>query len=313
MKARVKDAIERDFSELHSRLRRLEKVYNPEGKNLIFYPLSKAHAELYSALLSLSRQGLDAVHRRRDYFLQHVLYDDGMFWDDLFEMTSAAALRIMADKGQMTIPGELVRELTEILVEISEYATVDPGDCTKRAYEALGNTLLAFYDKNLIKVVRKKAHEIGSTRVTKFLEWTIEKVEKRHPKGKRRGPPRPRVHDVLGGTAVRKSRKEPSWRHAEVFPIIARLIGEEYQRHHRHITAHEIVAALLQDGEARAIIDGAREQLQRDWSPEHLASNMVAWFSQRITVGQSAWRRAFERTKVHGQWAYRPTQTVTTG
>jgi hypothetical protein len=125
--------------------------------------------------------------------------------------------------------------------------------------------------------------------------------------------PRPRVQDVLGGTAVRKSRKEHSWRQTEVFPIIARLIGEEYQRHHRHITPHEIAAALLQDGEARAIIDGAREQLQHDWSPERLASNMVAWFSQRITVGQSEWRRAFERTKVDGQWAYRPTQTVPTG
>lgn len=124
---------------------------------------------------------------------------------------------------------------------------------------------------------------------------------------------RPGVQDVLGGTAVRKSRREPSWRHPEVFPIIARLIGEEYERHHRHITAHEIAAALLQDGEARAIIDSARAQWQRDRSPEHVASNMVAWFSQRITVGQSEWRRAFERTKVHGQWAYRPTQTVPTG
>ncbi len=125
-------------------------------------------------------------------------------------------------------------------------------------------------------------------------------------------PPRPLVQDVRGGTAVRKARTEPSWRHAEVFPIIARLIGEEYQRHHRHITAHEIAAALLQDGEARALIDGARE-LQHDRSPEHVASNMVAWFSQRITVGQSEWRRAFKRTQVDGQWAYRPTQTVPTG
>jgi hypothetical protein len=110
-----------------------------------------------------------------------------MFWDDLFEMTSAAALRIKADKGQMTIPGELVRELTEVLVTISEYATLDLADCTQRNSEALGNTLLAFYGKNLIKEVRRKAREIGSTRVTKFLEGTIGEVEKHHPKGKRRG------------------------------------------------------------------------------------------------------------------------------
>jgi hypothetical protein len=83
-----------------------------------------------------------------------------------------------------------------------------------------------------------------------------------------------------------------------------------YQRHQRYITAHELAERLLQDGDARAIIDAARQQ-QQDWSVEHLASNMVAWFSQRITIGESEWQRAFERTKINGQWAYLPTQAVT--
>lgn len=104
-------------------------------------------------------------------------------------------------------------------------------------------------------------------------------------------------------------KRQATWRHSEVFPIVARLIGEEYQRHQRYITAHELAERLLQDGEARAIVDAARQQ-QQDWSVEHLASNMVAWFSQRITIGESEWQRAFERTKIDGQWAYRPIQAV---
>ena len=39
-----------------------------------------------------------------------------------------------------------------------------------------------------------------------------------------------------------------------LFSDIARLIGEEHQRHSRYITAHEISTRLLEDGEARVII-----------------------------------------------------------
>src|SRR5437867_3730385 len=99
--------------------------------------------------------------------------------------------------------------------------------------------------------------------------------------------------------------QEPSWKQSEVFPIIARLIGEEHKRHSRYITAQEIATRLLEDSEARVIIDVAREQ-QRDWTVEHLAANMVAWFSQRITAGHSEWERAFQRTRVDNQWAYMP-------
>ena len=102
---------------------------------------------------------------------------------------------------------------------------------------------------------------------------------------------------------------QPTWKHSEVFPIIARIIGEEHQRHARFIVAHEIAARLLQDGEARAIIDTARQQ-QQDWSLEHTAANMVAWFSQRFTIGESPYTRAFERSRVDDQWAYQPIAPV---
>ena len=99
---------------------------------------------------------------------------------------------------------------------------------------------------------------------------------------------------------------DPSWKHADVFPIIARVIEQAYREHQRFITAQEIAARLLQDSEGRNLVEAAREQQQQQQSLEWLASNMVSWFSQRITVGESDWRRAFERNKIDGLWAYKP-------
>jgi hypothetical protein len=99
---------------------------------------------------------------------------------------------------------------------------------------------------------------------------------------------------------------EPSWRQADVFPIIARIIAEASEPDRRYVPAHEIASLLVQDGEARPLIEQAREQLDESHSLEWLAGNMVAWFSQRITVGESEVGRAFEREKIGGQWAYRP-------
>jgi hypothetical protein len=99
---------------------------------------------------------------------------------------------------------------------------------------------------------------------------------------------------------------DPSWKHADVFPIIARVIEQAYREHQRFITAQEIATRLLQDSEGRNLVEEAREQQQEQQSLEWLASNMVSWFSQRITVGESDWVRAFERKKADGVWAYKP-------
>jgi hypothetical protein len=104
---------------------------------------------------------------------------------------------------------------------------------------------------------------------------------------------------------------EPSWKHADVFPVIARVIETAYREHQRFITSQEIATRLLQDTEGRTMVEAAREQHQDQQSLEWLASNMVSWFSQRITVGESDWARTFERTKTDdGLWAYKPTVTT---
>ncbi len=66
---------------------------------------------------------------------------------------------------------------------------------------------------------------------------------------------------------------EPSWKHADVFPIIARVIEQAYREHQRFITAQEIAARLLQDSEGRNLVEAAREQQQQPQSLERLASN----------------------------------------
>jgi hypothetical protein len=99
---------------------------------------------------------------------------------------------------------------------------------------------------------------------------------------------------------------EPSWKHADVFPIIAHIIRQSYREHQRFVTTDEIATGLLRDSEARNLIEAAQDQQEEKQSLEWLASNMVAWFSQRITVGESPWKHEFERTKIDGRWAYRP-------
>src|SRR5438045_2759235 len=101
---------------------------------------------------------------------------------------------------------------------------------------------------------------------------------------------------------------EPSWKHAAVFPAIARVIDEAYRAHGRFIESDEIAARLLADSEGRNLVEAARDTFAERQSPEWLASNMVSWFSQRITVETSDWTSAFERT-AERPYAYKPADT----
>jgi hypothetical protein len=103
---------------------------------------------------------------------------------------------------------------------------------------------------------------------------------------------------------------EPSWKQADVFPVIARVIEAAYREHQSFINARAMAVGLLQDPEGRNMVEAAREQQQEQQSLEWLASNMVSWFSQRITVGESDWARAFERTRIDDQWAYKPSSAA---
>ena len=63
-------------------------------------------------------------------------------------------------------------------------------------------------------------------------------------------------------------------------------------------------APLLQDAEARNMGEAACDHQEEKQSLEWLASNMVSWLSQRITVEESEWARVFEQAGIEGHWAY---------
>jgi hypothetical protein len=100
----------------------------------------------------------------------------------------------------------------------------------------------------------------------------------------------------------------PKWKQADVFPIIAQIIRDLQGQEPRFITHDEITRGLLADPAAAGIIADAHRQQDEKRSLEWLAHNMVAWFSQRITSGQSEWHDAFDRQDMDGKWAYKPKQ-----
>jgi hypothetical protein len=97
-----------------------------------------------------------------------------------------------------------------------------------------------------------------------------------------------------------------SWKQVDIFPVIARIITAFFQSSGDFVTHDAIVAELLTDSEAAPLIATDRDQSPEPHRADWIAHNMVAWFSQRITVGQSDWDQQFERDKINGKWAYRP-------
>ncbi|MGD9647177.1 MAG: hypothetical protein AB7U73_15810 [Pirellulales bacterium] len=100
--------------------------------------------------------------------------------------------------------------------------------------------------------------------------------------------------------------QEPSWNHAEVFPILARLVDSSSCQQPRWLTGSEIAAALLADAAGRALLETARDEHRAGHSLEWYASHVVAWFDRQLAEGTSAWSRGFERRRIDGVWAYRP-------
>ena len=105
---------------------------------------------------------------------------------------------------------------------------------------------------------------------------------------------------------ARPADAEPSFSHKETEPIIAGLIRQLTGDPPDYVTHDALLAAFLADSAARRLIARARELQGDNRAPEAIAANMVAWFSQRITTGQSDYTRAFDRRKIARAWAYRP-------
>ena len=103
---------------------------------------------------------------------------------------------------------------------------------------------------------------------------------------------------------------DTSFSQDDVFPIIRRVIRTIYQDKHDWVTHDEIVQGLLSDSAGQKEVRGAQRTRPGE-TEKQIAANMVAWFSQRITVDKlSELARSFDREKIRGKWAYRPARML---
>jgi hypothetical protein len=97
--------------------------------------------------------------------------------------------------------------------------------------------------------------------------------------------------------------------HDDVFPIIAAKIHQLFDGQTNEYVSHDaIVAALIQDRECLGIIRAAQKNDELDRDRQWFAAKMVAWFSQRYTIGSNSFVDQFDRTKISDKCAYRPTR-----
>lgn len=102
---------------------------------------------------------------------------------------------------------------------------------------------------------------------------------------------------------------ETSFTHSEIFPLIARLITRIPADVSGFVPHDAIVTAILADLEGARIVSRAR--MTAKWIDDRsAASNMIAWFSTKITEGHSPWKEFFDREQRGGAWAYRPKTAV---
>ncbi|TKB82227.1 MAG: hypothetical protein E8D45_00805 [Nitrospira sp.] len=102
---------------------------------------------------------------------------------------------------------------------------------------------------------------------------------------------------------------DATFSHGEVFPLIARLIVRAPADDVGFVEHDAIVSALLADAEGNSIVSRASTASSLP-DRRSVASNMVAWFSQQITVERSPWAEFFDRERRAGAWAYRPKTAV---
>ncbi len=92
----------------------------------------------------------------------------------------------------------------------------------------------------------------------------------------------------------------------DAFPVIVRLITDLHRKTGDFVTHDELVSAFVNDATGRALVENAREADNRQKDLHWWASNMIQWFSQKITEGKSEYQSQFERRRINNSWAYRP-------
>jgi hypothetical protein len=177
----MSENIRDSFKEMQVQLGKLEKKYNPQVKNLHFETeaIPKVDEKLFANLLQLSGEAIEIIKDEQDRYSNRTPYASAMFnfWYDYFLIISSASIRVK----NLANPGDFSKEtiwgIIEDLIDISEFSIIVSGDLYKRNYEALGNTLLAFYSDNLMNLVNNRKKTITSKEVRSFLGGTMKRVE----------------------------------------------------------------------------------------------------------------------------------------
>jgi len=109
----------------------------------------------------------------------------------------------------------------------------------------------------------------------------------------------------------------PSWKHEDCFPIIRDTILRLCEKKKTWILLDEIVNALLENGTVLRFVTGA--DVWKDEDAREIVSNMVAWFSQKITEYENGslpenYRQIdlieeaynmFDRREIEGRYSYK--------
>jgi len=109
----------------------------------------------------------------------------------------------------------------------------------------------------------------------------------------------------------------PSWKHEDCFPIIRDTILRLSEKKKSWVLFEEIVKALLENGTVLEFVTGV--DVLKDQEAREIVSNMVAWFSQKITEYENGtlpenYRQIdlieeayniFDRKEIEGRYAYK--------
>lgn len=172
--------LEIELRKFEDQVNQIEKIYNPDQRNLHFENLNKADLTLFESLLSIGNGVRGIVKGKISRDIPYRFYD-------FFQLIARGSTTIWDEKNQKSISKDVVISLAVLLVELSELSTSNRllGDIYKRNHEALVNLLLAFYCyPELRDIVRMKAIATSNPDVIKFIDWvfdTIKQYELKNP------------------------------------------------------------------------------------------------------------------------------------
>jgi hypothetical protein len=112
-------------------------------------------------------------------------------------------------------------------------------------------------------------------------------------------------HPMPRARRSRRKRKKNKIEREQAFPIVASVIRNNYEEGRGYVTHGEIVASLLEHPKFAPMARLAAQGQSR--TAKGVAGHLVGWWSRSITTGRSGYEDQFERKRVGGAWAYRPT------